>query len=137
MNLTNKNDFDFYDYFNDFFYPNTFSSKSNIMKTDISLRKDNYVFDIEMPGYLKEDIKAELNNGYLNVWVTNNKTSDVENEEYKCLHKERFRGEASRSFYVGCKDDTQVNATYHNGILTVVIPKYKEQKEEKQYINIQ
>lgn len=127
--------------FDDFFSPYTFGRtlNSSFMKTDISKRKGNYVFDIDVPGYKKDDIKVSLEDGYLNVWVDAGRDNEnCSEEECKWLSKERFSGEYSRSFYVGCTKDTKANATYHNGVLTVVIPEDCSKPEANtKYIEIQ
>lgn len=109
------------------------------MKTDISKRKGNYVFDVEVPGYTKDDIQVKLEQGYLTVMVEKAPSSTVNatEEEYEYLHQERFSGEYSRTFYVGCSDDAKANATYHNGVLTIVIPEYTANEQDKtKYIPI-
>lgn len=109
------------------------------MKTDISKRKGNYVFDVEVPGYTKDDIQVKLEQGYLTVMVEKAPSSTVNatEEEYEYLHQERFSGEYSRTFYVGCSDDAKANATYHNGILTIVIPEVTAKEQDKtKYIPI-
>ena len=46
-------------------------------------------------------------------------------------------GQYTRSFYVGCPDDTKATATYHNGVLTVVIPEVTQEEIDKtKYITI-
>lgn len=109
------------------------------MKTDISKRKGNYVFDVEVPGYTKDDIQVKLEQGYLTVMVEKAPSSTVNSteEDYEYLHQERFSGEYSRTFYVGCSDDAKANATYHNGILTIVIPEISAKEQDKtKYIPI-
>lgn len=109
------------------------------MKTDISKRKGNYVFDVEVPGYTKDDIQVKLEQGYLTVMVEKapSTTVNATEEDYEYLHQERFSGEYSRTFYVGCSDDAKANATYHNGILTIVIPEISAKEQDKtKYIPI-
>lgn len=47
------------------------------MKTNIREKDNGYVLDMELPGYAKEDIKAELKDGYLTVTATK-KSEDPE-----------------------------------------------------------
>ena len=132
-----RSDFDLWDeMFRDPFF--TGERESKLMKTDIKEKKDKYIVDIDLPGYEKEDIKIEINNGYL---IVNAKTSHHkdEKEEGKYVRKERFVGECSRSFYVGedvRQDD--IKASFRNGTLKIEIPKKDEPKElpEKKYIPI-
>ena len=109
------------------------------MKTDIKENKDSYAIVVDLPGYDKDNIKIEVEDGYLTVHAaTNNETE--EKEEGKFVRKERYFGECSRSFYVGEAVETDdVKATFKNGILTLEIPKKEEKKElpEKKYVQIE
>ena len=120
-----------FDLFNDFFGGDDFFTRreSAIMKTDIKEKKDSYVIDIDLPGYEKENISLDLKDGYLNV------SAKVEKEEHnddneKFVHKERFYGHCSRSFYVGEQiTENDVKAEFKNGILKITVPKKDEKKE--------
>jgi HSP20 family protein len=132
-----RSDFDLWDQmFSDPFF--TGEKESKLMRTDIKEKKDKYIVDIDLPGYEKENVKIEVDNGYL---IVNAKTSHhkAEKEEGKYVRKERFVGECSRSFYVGedVKQD-DIKASFRNGTLKIEIPKKDESKElpEKKYIPI-
>ena len=131
-----RNDFDLFDeIFDDPFFSRV---DTKLMRTDIKEKKDSYVVNVDLPGYEKEDIKIEINNGYLT--VTAEKTnSDEEKEEGRYIRKERYSGQCSRSFYVGDNvKDTDVKASFKNGILTLEFPKEKhEEIEDKKYIPIE
>ena len=77
MKLITKNHYDAPSLFDEFFSPYPFgkSYQNGFMRTDISKRKGNYVFDIDIPGYQKDDIKVQLNDGYLTVWVGSDKNT--------------------------------------------------------------
>ena len=133
-----RNDFDL---FGDFFGGDDFFSRreSSIMKTDIKEKKDKYVIEIDLPGYEKENINLELKDGYLEVTAKQEKTEDNEENE-KFVHKERFYGQCSRSYYVGEQfTEEDIHAEFKNGILKVSIPKKEEKKElpEAKHIEIQ
>ena len=108
-----------------------------LMKTDIKEKDGNYIFTIDVPGFEKENINIELENGYLTVSAAMNEDIDDEEKNGKYIYKERYSGECSRSFYVG--DDVteeDVKASFKNGILTVIVPE-KEEKEEETKKRIQ
>ena len=42
----------------------------NLMKTDIREHDTGYELDIDLPGFKKDEIKAELENGYLTISAT-------------------------------------------------------------------
>lgn len=131
-----RNDFDLFDeIFDDPFFSRV---DTKLMRTDIKEKKDSYVVNVDLPGYEKEDIKIEINNGYLTV-TAERTNSDEEKEEGRYIRKERYSGQCSRSFYVGDNiKDTDVKASFKNGILTLEFPKEKhEEIEEKKYIPIE
>lgn len=109
-----------------------------IMKTDVKEKDNGYEVEIDLPGFKKEDIKAELKEGYLTISAARN-VSNEEKKEEKYIRQERFTGNVSRSFYVG-KNITQndIHAKFENGILTLDIPKVDEkQVEENRYVTIE
>lgn len=131
-----KNEFDL---FKDFFDGEDFFSRrdSLIMKTDIKEKKDKYIIEMDLPGYEKENINISLKEGYLEVLAEVNKE---ENSEEKFVHKERYYGHCSRSFYVGEQlTEEDIQAEFKNGILKIYIPKKEDKKElpEVKHIQIQ
>ena len=118
-----------FDLFDDFFDDNFFNKKEkNLMKTDIKEKKDKYIIEMDLPGFEKENIKLELNNGYLT--ITGKQENNIDEEEEKYVHKERFYGECTRSFFVGDNiQEEDIDAEFKNGILKIDIPKKEEQKE--------
>lgn len=115
-------------------FNNSFASYSNFMKTDIIEKEDGYNFLIDIPGISKEDIKISLEEGNLEISISSKKE---ENKEIKFLHKERFYGTATRTYYVGDHiKNEDIKASYDNGVLNIFIPKKEIVKEEKTFINI-
>ena len=86
---------------------------------------------------IKDNIQIEMENGYLKVTAKVENSKDDE-EEGRYIHKERFYGECSRSFYVGDNvSEEDVKASFKNGILTLTVPKEEQKKlEEKKFIQI-
>lgn len=126
------------DLFDDMFSDPFFTMKENhLMKTDIKELDGEYEIAVDLPGYNKEDINLEINNGYLNITAKKNESSEEKHGKY--LHKERFYGECSRSFYIG--DDIKeedIKAKFNNGTLRLSIPKEeKKLDEEKKTITIE
>lgn len=119
-------------FFDEVFDDSMFSKKeTRIMKTDIQEKDGNYIFTIDVPGFEKEGINIDLENGYLTVSATMNKDVDEEKEDGKYIYKERYCGECSRSFYVGdAVKEEDVKAGFKNGILTITIPAEKQVEQE-------
>ena len=95
-----------------------------IGNTDIKEMKDRYELEIELPGFTKENIKAEINNGYLVVSASHNENKDEKDEEGRYIRKERYTGQCMRSFYVGNHiNEEDIKAKFENGILKLEVPK--------------
>ena len=129
-------DNDFFGRRNSMFGKNT----ESIMKTDIRETDESYELDIDLPGYNKEDINAQLKNGYLTISASRNVSNDEKDEKTgKYIRRERFVGNMSRSFYVG-EGVTQedIHAKFEGGILKLTVPK-KDAKaiERNNYIAIE
>lgn len=125
MLLANRNYNLFDEMFKDPFFTRTFdNSSTQIMKTDIHDKDGNYLIEMELPGYAKEDIKADLKDGYLTITASKNETKEEKDAKGNCIRKERYTGTCNRSFYVGeqvTQDD--IHAAFKNGILSLQVPK--------------
>ena len=118
------------------FYGN---SSRSVMKTDVKETDKGYELDIELPGYQKEDVKAQLKDGYLTVQAVKNVNNDTKNEEGAYIRRELYAGTISRSFYVGDNvTEADIQAKFENGVLKLAVPKKEAKKvEENKYIAIQ
>lgn len=126
------------DLFDDMFSDPFFTMKENhLMKTDIKELDGEYEIVVDLPGYNKEDINLEISNGYLNITAKKNETNEEKHGKY--LHKERFYGECSRSFYIGEDiNEESIKAKFNNGTLILSIPKIdKTQEIAKRTITIE
>ena len=113
-------------------------SADQVMRTDVKEKDDAYEVEIDLPGFKKDEIKAELKEGYLTISAAKNVNND-EKKDGKYIRQERFTGNVSRSFYVGeGVEQDDIHAKYENGILKLSIPK-KDAKEveQKKYISIE
>lgn len=133
-------------FFDDFFgFPvkdsyRRMNNTSGLMQTDISEHADGYEVTMNLPGFKKEDVKAELKDGYLLITAATNTDEKKKDKEGRYIRRERYSGTCSRSFYVG-DDVTQedIKARFEDGTLKLSIPK-KESKpeiEEAKFIAIE
>ena len=94
------------------------------MKTDVRETDSGYEVDIDLPGFKKDEINIQLDNGYLSISAAKDLDKDEQDKEGKYIRKERYAGSMSRSFYVGnaiTQDD--IKAKYESGILRLSVPK--------------
>ena len=118
----------FEDFANSSFYsPNSIVSEQ-AMKEDVQELNRSYQIDLELPGFQKEDLHAELKDGYLTIKATRQNTEEQKDAKGRYLRQERYTGHYQRSFYVG-DDITQedVHAAFENGILKLTVPKKEAQ----------
>ena len=125
MLLANRNYNLFDEMFKDPFFTRSFeNSSTQIMKTDIHDKDGNYIIEMELPGYAKEDIKADLKDGYLTITASKNETKEEKDAKGNCIRKERYTGTCNRCFYVGeqvTQDD--IHAAFKDGVLSLQVPK--------------
>ena len=104
----------------------------NEMKTDVRETEDGYELDIDLPGFQKDEVTAQLDNGYLTIQASKGLDKEQKDKKGKYIRKERYAGSMSRSFYVGdAITEEDVHAKYEDGILKLSVPK-KEAKSVEQ-----
>ena len=133
-------------FFDDFFgVPNRNSYREErrtapLMQTDIEEQNNGYMLTMNIPGFKKEDVKAELKDGTLTITAESSTSDDKKDEKGKYIRRERFYGSCSRSFYVG-KDVKQedIKAKFEDGTLKLYVPKKEAipEKETSKYITIE
>ena len=116
------------------------------ISSDIKGLADGYQIEMELPGFSKEEVKAQLKDGYLTITAEHNAENKEENNEegqkkeaVKYIRRERYYGKCQRSFFVG-KNVTEedINAKFENGILTMYVPKeVKKPQVEEKFITIE
>lgn len=134
----------FDNFFNDTYRPNGnlihSANSRDLMNTDIKEFEDKYELGIELPGYEKEDVSASLKDGYLTIEAERHADNEIKDKNGKYIRKECFTGKCQRSFYVGDQiTQEDIHAAFNNGILSITVPKIKEQPkvEENRYIAIE
>lgn len=131
MKLIPRNYDLFADVFDDMFNSSLTRGVSSLMKTDIHEKDGNYVVDVELPGYKKEDISIDLKNGYLSIGAKHETNETEKNEKGYVIHEERSFGSCSRSYYVGeYVKPEDIKAKFDNGILTLIIPNTDKKQVE-------
>ena len=128
--------------FDDFFDNSFFGGHSplfgkherNLMKTDIHETDDAkaYRFAVELPGFQKDEISVELQNGYLTIQAAKGLDRDQKDQEGRYIRQERYSGQCSRSFYVGDIRPEDVTASFEDGILRLTFPKAGQPKLPEQ-----
>ncbi len=112
---------------------------SHVMKTDVHEHEGGYEVDIDLPGFKKDEIHLDLENGYLSVSASKQLDKEEKNKKGKLIRQERYSGSMQRSFYVGENiTEEDIKAKYEDGVLKLSVPKKEEKKiPEKKTIAIE
>ena len=112
---------------------------ARVMKTDLKEHEDGYELSVDLPGFKKDQIQLQLNNGYLTVSAAKGVEEEEKDKKGRLVHQERFSGSMSRSYYVGENlEEEDVKAKFENGVLTLSFPKAEQKKlPERKTIQIE
>ena len=131
-------DFDFDKEFDRMMRPLYGKHAQNMMKTDVRETGNSYELDIDLPGFKKDEITIQLDNGYLSISASKGLDKNEENKDGKYIRRERYAGSMNRTFYVGSQLTQQdIQAKFEDGILKISVPKKDVQQiEQNKYIAI-
>ena len=119
------------DMFDEMFSPMVRYRNVNTMHSDIEEHEKDYLVSIDLPGFAKEDIKADIKDGYINISATRNADKSEKDKDGKYIYRERFIGTCQRSFYVGDGvTEEDIKAEFKDGVLKVTIPKKESLPED-------
>ena len=100
-------------------------------KVDIAENDKQYEVQLHVPGMKKDEIKIDLNEDRLT--ISGERKFENENKEKNFHSVESYYGTFSRSFNL---PDTinrdKVDASYQDGVLTIVLPKDEKKTARKQ-----
>ena len=106
----------------------------HIMKTDVKEKDNTYEVDIDLPGFKKDEIQIQLENGYITENAAKGLDKDEKDKDGKYIRRERYAGNVSRSFYVGDKVQKEdIHPKFENGILSFTVPKEQNTVEENSH----
>lgn len=111
---------------------------SQLMKTDVKEHEDAYEVDIDLPGFKKDEIHLDLQNGYLTVAASKGLDRDKQDKKGRIIRQERYAGSMQRSFYIGdMVTNDEVKAKFEDGVLKLMVPKNENKVPEKHTIMIE
>ena len=91
------------------------------IRADVRETKDSFIVEAELPGVKKDNVQIVCHEGVLTISV---KTEDnAEHREEGYVRRERFAGEASRSFALRNISEENISAKMEDGVLTITLPK--------------
>ena len=111
-----------------------FGQRTPAMKTDIRETENAYILESDLPGFSREDIHAEIKDGYLTIRAEHKSENEDKSESY--LRRERSYGSFSRTFDLDGIDAEAITASFKNGVLTLELPKMQQKVEEARKVEI-
>ncbi len=120
-------------YYLDSIFDNFMDERDSLdtMKCDIYEKDDAYHIEADIPGFKKDEISVECEDGYVTISAEKNTEDEEKNENKKYIKRERFYGKTVRKFYVGDVDSDKINAEFKDGILELVVPKEEKLPNKK------
>ncbi len=105
------------------------------IRTDIRESDKEYILEADLPGFTKGDIEIKIQDNYL--ILSAEKKQEIEESKEGYIRKERSYGSLRRSFFLENVKEDEISAKFKNGVLTIVIPKTKEEKKEVKSVIIE
>lgn len=102
---------------------------NSVIRCDIYEKNNSYVIEMELPGFKKNNISVGFNDGYLTVIGTKEEEKIKDIKEY--IRRERLYGKFERQFFVGKVTIEKIDASFHDGVLKIVIPKVEDNRNLK------
>jgi len=104
-----------------------------VMKTDLRETDNGYELLVDLPGFKKDQLELQLQNGYLTIKAAKDLTQERKDENGKIIHQERYAGSMARSFYIGeNRREEDIKAKFEDGVLTLQFPKEDPKKLPEQ-----
>ena len=114
-----------------------FGQRTPAFKTDIRETEQAYILEADLPGFSKEDIRAEIKNGYLTILAERKQESETKDEKQNYIRRERSYGSFRRTFDLSGIRVDEITASYTDGVLSLTLPKAEAKKEETRRLEIQ
>ena len=106
-------------------------------KTDIRETDKAYILEADLPGFKKEDIKAEIKNGLLTISATHSSENENKDEGNNYIRRERSYGSYTRSFDLEGIRAEEITASYKDGVLSLTLPKEEMKVDTARRLEIQ
>ena len=139
MSLVPRNNlFDIDRFFNDS-WPLASESRAGTFfapRVDIKEKDDHYEITAELPGVSRDDIHVHVKEGILTLEAETSQ-EDKEEKEGRVIRQERRYGKFMRSFNLGNDvEESDIKASFKDGVLTLEAPKLVEKEVERRRIEI-
>lgn len=105
-------------------------------RTDIRDTEKEYILEADLPGFDREDISLNIENGFLTISAEHKTNDEEKDEKGNYIRRERSYGSYSRCFDISGIDEEAISAGFRNGVLEVRLPKEAEKQNKSRKIEI-
>lgn len=103
---------------------------------DVEEKNNEYVVKVDLPGFSKDNIHLDFDQGILSIQASREQESSEKEEDGSFLRKERSSGSYVRRFMIDGIDDEKIMASFKDGVLNVTLPKKEESQNSGKLISI-
>ena len=101
------------------------------MKCDIYEKDGAYHIEADIPGFKKDEISVECEDGYVTISAEKNSDSEDKDDDRNYIRRERSYSKTTRKFYVGDVNSDDIKAEFKDGILKINVPKQEKLSNKK------
>lgn len=112
------------------------NSQLESFKTDIKDNGKDFVVEMDLPGFKKEDIKVDIEGGVMTISAERHSDYEDEDKKKNYIRKERSYGTYKRSFDISEIDESGITASYEDGLLKLTLPKKQAAVPESRRLEI-
>ncbi|MBF0158287.1 MAG: Hsp20/alpha crystallin family protein [Magnetococcales bacterium] len=106
------------------------------LRVDIREDNDRITIHADIPGMEQKDIQVNVENGRLTISGERQFKDEAKRDHYHRI--ERAYGQFSRTFQLpNTTSPDQIQASYRNGVLEIVLPKREEMKPRAITVNVE
>ncbi len=99
---------------------------------DVAEKTDAYLINVELPGVEPNQVEINFEQNVLTIRGTKPSSFDPTSGEYRVYTAERVSGEFERAVRLpDFVDSERIDASYHNGLLRIVVPKAQAAQPRK------
>lgn len=121
------------DFFDQFFSGFVGSNEFNV---DIKEMPNSYDVKADLPGFEKEDLTVDYQEGLLTIQANRNNTIEDKDEKGNFIRRERSSRSYRRQFMLKDIDEEKIRAEFKNGVLHLDLPKIDAADSSRKRITI-
>ncbi|MCI1856913.1 MAG: Hsp20/alpha crystallin family protein [Sporolactobacillus sp.] len=115
---------------------NLFNNGVQPFAADVAEEKDKYKVKVDLPGFDKNNIHLDFDQGILTVSAKREQGTDERAENGSFIRRERVSGSYARRFALDNVDENKITASFKDGVLDITLPKREIENKSGRTITI-